>query len=63
MKRKIESETETVHKPVIKVFQVEHKTSLGGGAEDCEYTPETICDKFKRVVIIKSNKIIPSYIN
>jgi hypothetical protein len=38
-----------------------------GGAEDCEYKkPESLIDKFKRVVVVKNaiiNRSIPSYIN
>ena len=62
MKRKIEHvSAQETQRPFVKVFQIKQNT-FGGGAEDCEHTPETLSDKFRRVVIVKT-KEVPSYIN
>ncbi len=66
MKRKFEtqpSEASNTEAVRVKVFSVPEIKSKGCGAEDCDYTPETLSDKFKRIVVLKIKTPVPSYIN
>ncbi len=69
MKRRLETEEED-KKPNLKVVVIQPQQFLGM-ADECisevSFKPETLSDKFKRIVRINSNtsvpKIVPSYIN